>query len=241
MKTFYILSLFALLGTCATKKYTAKIQDIKDSIVLADSTLLIKYANTISAKELKTHLYKFSSDKFEGREVGEPGQKLAAEFLKSYYQNENIASPFGGSNYYQIIPSSFFNDKYKSSENVLAFIEGSEYPEEVIVISAHLDHLGIFKEGLINNGADDDGSGTVAIMEMAQAFKLAKDDGYAPKRSILFLHLTAEEIGKKGSEFYTKHPVFSLDKTITNLNIDMIGRVDKHHKDKKLVMCVVNC
>ena len=233
MKTFYILSLFSLLGTCATKKYTAKIQDVKDNIVLVDSTLLINYANTISAEELKTHLYKFSSNEFEGREVGEPGQKLASEFLKSYYEKENIESPFGGSNYYQSIPSSFFDFKHKRSENVLAFIEGSEFPEEVIIISAHLDHLGIYKEGQINNGADDDGSGTVAIMEMAQAFKLAKDDGYAPKRSILFLHLTAEEIGKKGSEFYTKYPVFPLDKTLTNLNIDMIGRVDKHHENSK--------
>ncbi len=233
MKTFYILSLFALIGTCATKKYTAKIQDVKDNIALVDSTLVIKYANTISADELKTHLYKFSSNEFLGRRVGEPGQKLAAEFLKSYYENENIESPFGGTNYYQTIPASFFGGVIKDSENVLAYIEGSEYPEEVVIISSHLDHLGISKEGLINNGADDDGSGTVALMEMAQAFKLAKNDGYTPKRSILFLHLTAEEIGKKGSEFYTKHPVFPLENTIANLNIDMIGRIDKYHENKK--------
>ena len=99
MKTFYILSLFALIGTCATKKYDAKIQDVQDNIVLADSALVIKYANTISAKELKTHLYKFSSNDFQGRKVGEPGQKLAAEFLASYYINEQIKSPFGGDNY----------------------------------------------------------------------------------------------------------------------------------------------
>lgn len=233
MKTFYILFLFALLGTCATKKYTAKIQDVKDNIHIVDSTLIIKYASTISVDELKTHLYKFSSNDFQGRKVGEPGQKLAAEFLKSYYESEHIASPYGASNYYQTIPSSFFDNKYGNSENVLAYIEGSEYPEEVIIISAHLDHLGLSKDGLVNNGADDDGSGTVAIMEMAQAFKLAENDGYKPKRSILFIHLTAEEIGKKGSEFYTKYPVFPLEKTITNLNIDMIGRVDDLHRNNK--------
>ncbi|WP_339895383.1 M28 family peptidase [uncultured Algibacter sp.] len=233
MKTFYILTLFTLMGTCATKKHSAKIQDVKDSIELVDSTFVIKYANTISAEELKTHLYKFASNEFQGRRVGEPGQKLAAEFLKSYYESENIDSPFGGTNYYQTIPSSFFNGKYGSSENVLAYIEGTEYPEEVIIISSHLDHLGVSKDGLINNGADDDGSGTVALMEMAQAFKLAKDAGYAPKRSILFIHLTAEEIGKRGSEFYTLHPVFPLEKTITNLNIDMIGRIDNYHENNK--------
>lgn len=233
MKTFYTLFLFTLLGTCATKKYTAKIQDVKDSIHITDSTLVLKYANTIRSEELKKHLYKFSSNEFLGRRVGEPGQKLAAEFLKSYYQSEQINSPFGGSNYFQDIPASFFNNKHRGSENVLAFIKGSEYPEEIIIISAHLDHLGVSKDGLIHNGADDDGSGTVALMEMAQAFKLAKDDGNAPKRSILFLHLTAEEIGKKGSEFYIQNPVFPLENSIANLNIDMIGRVDDLHLNNK--------
>jgi Zn-dependent M28 family amino/carboxypeptidase len=233
MKTFYILSLFALIGTCASKKYTAKIQDVKDSIELVDTTAVLKYANTITVEELKKHLYQFSSNEFLGRRVGEPGQKLAAKFLKTYYQNEGIESPYGGSNYYQTISSNFFNKKYKNSENVLAYIEGSEYPEDVIILSAHLDHLGISKDGVIFNGADDDGSGTVALMEMAQAFKLAANNGYKPKRSILFLHLTAEEIGKRGSEFYTLHPVFPLENTIANLNIDMIGRVDKFHLNNK--------
>ena len=233
MKTFYILSLFTLIGTCAKPKYIDKIQNLKNSIELVDSTLVVKYSNTITSDELKTHLYKFSSNDFLGRRVGEPGQKLAANFLKYYYINEHIDSPYGSDNYFQLIPSSFFSNKYESSENVLAYIKGSEKPDEVIVISSHLDHLGISKDGLIYNGADDDGSGTVALMEMAQAFNLAKNEGFGPKRSILFLHLTGEEIGKKGSEYYTKHPVFPLENTVTNLNIDMIGRVDKYHENNK--------
>lgn len=231
MKSPFILSLFVLIGTCATPKYTVKIQNIKNSIKLADSALAIKFSNTITAKELKTHLYKFSSNEFQGRKVGETGQKLASAFLKSYYQNENIKSPFGGNNYYQVIPASFLPENTKSSENVLAFIKGTEKPNEIIIISAHLDHLGISEDGRIYSGADDDGSGTVALMEMAQAFKLAKNEGYGPKRSILFLHLTAEEIGKQGSQFYIEHPTFPLKNTIANLNIDMIGRVDNLHKN----------
>ncbi|MDB2462621.1 M28 family peptidase [Algibacter sp.] len=233
MKFIGILSLFILVGTCSTPKYIVKLQNLKDSIVLSDSTLVMNYANTITKNELKTHLYKFTSDDFQGRKVGEPGQKLAANYLKSYYIREQIKSPLGENNYYQNIPASFFSNKYKSSENVLAYIEGTEKPEEVIIISAHLDHLGVNEDGKINSGADDDGSGTVAILEMAQAFKLAKAEGFGPKRSILFLHLTAEEIGKRGSEFYTEHPVFPLENTITNLNIDMIGRVDDIHKNNK--------
>ena len=233
MKSFFILSMIVLVGTCAKPKYTQKIQNLKDSIILEDSTLVSKYSNTITSKELKEHLYKFSSNEFMGREVGTEGQKLASKFLKSYYINEGIESPISQDNYYQTIPASFFSDKYECSENVLAFVEGSEKPEDVIIISAHLDHLGVSENGETFNGADDDGSGTVAIMEMAQAFQLAKKEGFGPKRSILFLHLTAEEIGKKGSEFYTQNPVFKLENTIANLNIDMIGRIDEAHKNDK--------
>ncbi|MDO7173243.1 M28 family peptidase [Mariniflexile sp. AS56] len=233
MKTFCILSAFALVGTCATPKYTAKIQNLRDSIKIEDSSLVLNYANTITSKELSTHLYKFASKDFEGRRVGEMGQLKAAEFLKNYYKNENIDSPKGAYNYYQNIPESFFSNGIKASENVLAYIEGSEKPEEVIIISAHLDHLGVNPNGQINYGADDDGSGNVALMEIAQAFNKAKKEGHGPKRSILFLHLTAEEIGKRGSEYYVQNPVFPLEKTITNLNIDMIGRVDALHKNNK--------
>ena len=233
MKTLCILSLIALIGTCATPKYSAKIKSIKDNIHLVDSSLVINYSKTITSNELKTHLYQFASKNFEGRKVGEKGQKLASQFLKSYYVNEFIESPLGGSNYFQTIPKSFLGDVTSTSENVMAFIKGSEIPNEVVVISAHLDHLGITEEGGINYGADDDGSGTVAIMEIAQAFKTAELEGVTPKRSILFLHLTAEEIGKKGSEYYTDHPVFPLENTVVNLNIDMIGRVDKVHPDNK--------
>ncbi|MDT0557631.1 M28 family peptidase [Ichthyenterobacterium sp. W332] len=116
------------------------------------------------------------------------------------------------------------------SENVVAFIKGSEKPDEVLVISAHLDHEGV-KNGEVYNGADDDGSGTIAIVEIAEAFKTAINDGYKPKRSILFLHVTGEEKGLLGSRYYTDmDPIFPLENTIANLNIDMIGRIDPKRK-----------
>ncbi|TNJ43127.1 M28 family peptidase [Tamlana fucoidanivorans] len=233
MKTIFTLSLLALLGTCATPKYTQRIKTLKNSIVVADSALIAQYSNTITKEELKSHLYTFASGEFEGRKVGEKGQKLAANFLKNYYQTEHIPTPFGANNYYQIVPNHYLSDDLNDSENVLAYIEGKEKPEEVIIISAHLDHLGLSDNGDIYYGADDDGSGNVAIMEMAQAFKLAAKNGHQPKRSILFLHLTAEEIGQLGAEFYTKYPVFELHNTIANLNIDMIGRIDDLHQNNK--------
>ncbi|MEJ1222454.1 M28 family peptidase [Sediminicola sp. 1XM1-17] len=118
-----------------------------------------------------------------------------------------------------------------SSENVAAYIKGSEKPEEYIVLSSHLDHIGVSKNGDINNGADDDGSGTVGLLEIAQAFKKAADEGHGPKRSVVFLHVTGEEKGLLGSMYYTDvDPIFPLAQTVANLNIDMIGRIDPNRK-----------
>src|SRR5690606_32903536 len=139
---------------------------------------VMEYANTITAGELSEHLYIFASDDFEGRDTGEPGQKKAAEYLRKEYQKLNIPSPAGVDNYYQPVPSSVFRGNVKDSENVLAYLEGSEIPEEILVISSHYDHVGMDDEGNIFNGADDDGSGTVAILEIAEAFMEAKKDGY---------------------------------------------------------------
>lgn len=192
----------------------------------------IQYANTITADELKDALYTYASDEFEGRKTGEPGQKKAIEFIKNYYINNEILSPLGGDDYFQEIPESFFRAGIKASENVVAYIKGSEKPDEIIVISAHLDHIGISGNGEINNGADDDGSGTVAVLEIAEAFKEAEKEGNGPKRSILFLHVTGEEIGLYGSRYYTDvDPLFPLENTVVDLNIDMIGRIDANHEN----------
>lgn len=122
------------------------------------------------------------------------------------------------------------NDKI-SSENVVAVLKGTEKPDEYVIISSHLDHIGVTADGQINNGADDDGSGSVALLEIAQAFKKAADAGHGPKRSIVFLHVTGEEKGLLGSRYYTDvDPIFPLDQTVVDLNIDMIGRIDPNYK-----------
>ncbi|MEX0315401.1 MAG: M28 family peptidase, partial [Allomuricauda sp.] len=118
-----------------------------------------------------------------------------------------------------------------NSENVVAVIKGSEKPNEYVVISSHLDHIGVSANGDINNGADDDGSGSVALLEIAEAFKKAADEGKGPKRSIIFLHVTGEEKGLLGSRYYTDFdPIVPLSQTVANLNIDMIGRIDPKRK-----------
>ncbi len=117
------------------------------------------------------------------------------------------------------------------TENVLGYLEGSDKKDEVLVLSAHYDHLGL-KDGVVYNGADDDGSGTVSVLAMARAFTQAKKEGHGPRRSILFLANTGEEEGLLGSQYYTDHPVFPLANTVTDLNIDMVGRVDSLHQGK---------
>ncbi|MGY3088276.1 hypothetical protein ACVWYF_001309 [Hymenobacter sp. UYAg731] len=125
-----------------------------------------------------------------------------------------------------------------TTENVLGFLEGSDRKDEVLVVSAHYDHLGV-KHDTIYNGADDDGSGTVAVLALAKAFAQAKKDGHGPRRSILFVLMTAEEEGLFGSEYYTAHPVFPLANTIADLNIDMVGRTDRKHSAKRHFVCIV--
>ncbi|MFM2267281.1 MAG: hypothetical protein RL757_722 [Bacteroidota bacterium] len=124
--------------------------------------------------------------------------------------------------------------------NVLAFIEGSDpqLKHEVVVVSAHYDHLGKKNEN-IYRGADDNGSGTSTVLEIAEALQTAKKNGVGPKRSVLCLWVTGEEKGLLGSNFYVKFPVFPLQNTIADVNIDMVGRVDEAHKDNPNYIYVI--
>lgn len=126
------------------------------------------------------------------------------------------------------------NTEQLNAKNVLGFLEGSDpiLKKEILVITAHYDHLGVNSAGEIFNGADDDGSGTTGVLALAEAFSKAKKDGNGLKRSILFMTVVGEEKGLLGSEWYSDNPVFPLENTITNLNIDMIGRVGELYKGK---------
>ncbi len=195
----------------------------------------------INAADLKKNLYVIAADDMEGRDTGSKGQKKAGEYIINYYKNLGISAPKALRSYYQKVPSAFMKQRgggnLPDSENILAFIEGSEKPDEIVVVSAHYDHVGT-KNGVVYNGADDDGSGTVAVMEIAKAFQQAKKAGKGPKRSILFLHVTGEEHGLFGSEYYSENPVFPLANTVVDLNIDMIGRDDPANRGKQYVYVI---
>ena len=182
------------------------------------------YAATIQENELMELLYVYASDYFSGRETGTQGQKIAVDFLKTYYIRQGIAAAEGTEDYFQKM-SLDIKGKIIDTENVVAIIPGTEKPEEYIIISSHLDHVGT-RDGKIYNGADDDGSGTVALLEIAEAFNRASQEGYGPKRSVVFIHLTGEEKGLLGSKYYSDNPLYPIANTVANLNIDMVGRLD---------------
>jgi hypothetical protein len=239
-KKTLLLGLLSIASISCTSQKTVVNDNSK--VKLEDKELVNKYLNTISQEELKTHLYIIASDEMQGRNTGEEGQKKAGKYIISQYQKNGTTYPSGATSFYQPIPASYFqkafSPKLGDSENIWAFIEGSEKPEEIVVISAHYDHVGM-KNGEVYNGADDDGSGTVTLLEVAQAFQKAKDEGNGPKRSILFLHVTGEEHGLHGSRYYSENPLFPLKKTIANVNIDMVGRRDDFHKNSNNYVYVI--
>ena len=232
MKKILSLSILISFFSCAVKKASSTDND----------KIIQKYTNSITAESLKKHLTIVAADDMEGRDTGSKGQKKAGLYLINHYKTNDIASPDGAENYMQKVPAAymnkFSNENLPDSENILAFIKGSEKPDEILVISAHYDHVGM-KKGVVYNGADDDGSGTVALLEMAKAFKTAQNEGLSPKRSILFIHMTGEEHGLYGSSYYTDNPLFPLKNTITDINIDMIGRRDDLHKNSNNYVYVI--
>ena len=218
-----------LLTSCATVNYSY------------DGNAFKKSMHTITQEDLKKNLYVIASDEMEGRNTGSAGQKKAGEYIIKQYKDMGVPHPTPMSSYYQKVPANFLNAKrakgLPDSENILAFIKGSEKPDEIIVISAHYDHVGTQK-GVVYNGADDDGSGTVALIEIAEAFQHATKAGHGPKRSVLLLHVTGEEHGLLGSDYYSENPVFPLVNTVANLNIDMIGRCDPANCGKDYVYVI---
>ncbi len=125
-------------------------------------------------------------------------------------------------------------------DNIIGFIEGTDpvLKNEIVVVSAHYDHIG--KRGnAVYNGADDNGSGSTTILEIAEAFAKAKADGVGPRRSVLMIWLTGEEKGLLGSDYYSEFPVFPLENTVVDVNVDMVGRVHEKYEDNPNYIYVI--
>ena len=211
-------------------------------------TLAKYFASYIKAANLSKHLYILASDSLQGRKTATEGQKKAAKYIAQEMKKmglqpanpKNLSNPFWQT--FRVLKAGWRYGLYRNrndnereknqtetTENVVGWIEGTDKKDEYIIITAHYDH-----EGIINNkiyyGADDNASGTSSVLEIAKAFMEAKKAGFAPRRSIVFMLLTAEEVGLLGSQYYVDfEPLFPLKQTIVNLNTDMIGRIDEKY------------
>jgi hypothetical protein len=182
---------------------------------------------TITERTAYNHLFFLSSDELRGRDTLSPGMEAAVNYLENLYREYGLTPAGGEGSYVQRFPF-----RGGQAPNVLAMIPGSdpELRDEYIVVSAHLDHVGIgnpVNGDSIYNGADDNASGTTAILEMARALASLPED-QRPRRSVIVAHVSGEEYGLLGSRWWTDNPTIPIEKVVANINVDMVGG-DAHH------------
>ncbi len=180
----------------------------------------------------KTGLYKNSGDQFPYITVS---YNAAAQILNRNSMDSASSVSLSKETYTTNAAINITKQKITlESTNVLGLLPGTDKKDEYVFLTAHYDHIGKRGDSVIYYGADDDGSGTTGILEIAEAFAQAKKKGHGPRRSIVFMAVSGEEYGLWGSEFYTDHPIFPLEKTTVDLNIDMIGRIDPKYTGDSL-------
>lgn len=208
---------------------------------------LRKALQVITAESLRADLSFLASDGLKGRFTPSPELDIAAEFIASRFRAAGLEPAMEGSYFQRADLTSYVEQAAKTKtrldtrvvgNNVIGILRGSDpnLNQSFIIVSAHYDHIGTLQTGRpftrqpvtgdgdqIYNGADDDGSGTVSVIAMAEAFSKLKQ---RPKRSILFIAFCGEELGLFGSRFYTEHPVVPLRQTVAELNLEQIGRTD---------------
>jgi hypothetical protein len=182
-----------------------------------------KAVNSITTEELKRHVDVLADDTFEGRQAGSRGGAAAANYLAKAFEAGGLAPAGDG--------QSYFHGFNGNCRNILGLLEGSDpqRKREVIVVGAHYDHVGYGRSGnslgpigYIHNGADDNASGTAAVLEMIDAVKQLP---VHPKRSLLFALWDAEEDGLIGSRHWVARPTVPLDRLAFYFNLDMVGRL----------------
>ena len=185
----------------------------------------------ISANSLRGHLSFLASDLLEGRATPSRGLDLAAEYIAAQFRRAGL-EPAGDEGYFQTTTlTARGSDKPEKVRNVIGVLRGSDpvLKDTYILLTAHYDHLGMRPNpdgtgpATIFNGANDDGSGTVSVIELASVLSEMKT---RPRRSIVFMTFFGEERGLLGSRYYGAHPVFPVAKTIADINLEQIGRTD---------------
>jgi Zn-dependent M28 family amino/carboxypeptidase len=196
---------------------------LSNSVVIAQTASVaslktVDFEYKVEENNVAEILKYLASDELEGRETGKAGMVKAADYLEQFFKNNNVKPYFKS---YRDTLSTFKGTAF----NIVGFIEGNDpiLKNEYIILSAHYDHIGLEKKGVngdfINNGANDDASGTTAVAEMAKYFSITKNN----KRSILFVFFAGEEKGLLGSKHLAKKLKAQDFKLYTQFNIEMIG------------------
>lgn len=194
----------------------------------------------ISANAMRGHLSFLASDLLEGRDTPSRGLDLAAEYIAAQFRASGLEAA-GDDGYFQTADWNKIKPRHNASSadsaiadapvkvrNVIGILRGSDplLKDSYVLVTAHYDHLGIRKSLFgekIYNGANDDASGTVSVIALAQAFAAMPE---RPKRSIVFMTFFGEEKGLVGSRYYGAHPIFPIEKTVAGINIEQVGRTD---------------
>ena len=188
---------------------------------------------SINSENIKKMVYYLASEELEGRMSGKKGNVIAADYLKKEYESYGLPTMYHRFSIEKLNsgPKRELGDNY--TQNVYAWIEGSN-KDQIVVVGGHMDHIGYGPSMsrsriiAIHPGADDNASGTAALLAVAKAFSMVKNQ---LKRTIVFQSYSAEEMGLIGSRFYCNDPVFplqspSISKHIFMLNYDMVGTLD---------------
>jgi Zn-dependent M28 family amino/carboxypeptidase len=233
MKRMWTLAGLAALAACSTAPAAttapgtpAPVQQPMPGAPAALSASPVAAAATITPDEMRGHIAYLASDALRGRDTPSPGLDSAAAYLVREFQALGLRGGAEGGAFIQRYP---LEPKGDLAPNVVAILPGADpaLRDEYVVLSAHMDHVGVgrpVRGDSIYNGADDDASGTSALLEVAEAFMSMRE---RPARSILFLAVSGEEKGLLGSEYFSDNPTVPLESMVANVNIDMIGRNER--------------
>ncbi|MBK5272561.1 MAG: M28 family peptidase, partial [Bacteroidia bacterium] len=222
-----------VLGSPRTLEGGSRYPNPKLEAAKKNGAVAVLYIENIFPRTTKTNLKGSMYLNYFQNSIS-PNQFIISEKIAKAIMGEDLAKAKFGIIQLKTYPANIKLEFSKKSfalqsSNVMGLLEGTDLKDEYVYITAHYDHLGK-KDTVIYYGADDDGSGTVGVLEIAEAFVKAKAAGNGPRRSIIFMTVSGEEKGLLGSEYYTDHPVYPFEKTTVDLNIDMIGRSDASRK-----------
>lgn len=249
---FAHLASISRLTVSANRQWLAFVAEAQPRTAGAASrSAAARWVDRIDTTRVRRAISILAADSMEGRLTGSPGMERAARWLEQEYQAVGLVPAGDSGTYRQHIPlrsaqgpnatgrvrpapvesweawRALPADQQLRTQNIAGLIRGSDpaLRDEVVLVTAHYDHIGIGRAvdgDSINNGADDDASGNVALLEIARALQ----QGPRPRRTILFMSITGEEVGGIGTRWYLQHPLLPLERTVVDLNIEMIAHPD---------------